>query len=440
VFDATSTDNAAPQIRQFASTVNLGVSIGEDKRRKINLSLLLKHFMAFGKHTNGDFCIDPLNGSVQCIANAINIPTTKEGLELYHQHRIVADGIRGEINVSMSKTMGDMKDVRKYLIKEKFYVSQASLVLVDARAIGVVLQMDQNLTFCDDIKTSICDIVRDDMPISVFIKCVREVNDKSETPRFNNGLAIQVAIKDGKKIESYTEKLSKVIEFLNEHGNHPILSQCVFIPFGRGAAINPPTFCSLIRIQNELVHNIQHVEMHRLADIDIDRHLGNNIDDGEDISNSIREIFLEASNDSCERLFHLIERTMKSDTTRAVFTKQNQDTCNEILNDIDTWFSSKLIDSQSSITFRAHPSVKVFTSIIDQRKSQHQVKFNAYDQLIPKRFCSVNPNEPGEYFDTSPLRIPNLRINVSYASEVITPSPSPDPPESNHVVFRPTLT
>jgi hypothetical protein len=184
--------------------------------------------------------------------------------------------------------MGDMKDVstpfRKYLNKEKVYVSQAFLGLVDAMIIGVMLQTDRNLTFRDDIKTSICEIMRDDTPISVFTKCVREVNSKSDNPRFTNGLAIQVAIKDGKETEAYTEKLSKVMEFVNDHGNHPLISQCVFVPFGRGAAIDPPTFCSLICMQNEFLHNIQHVEIHGLADIEIHRHLGKDMDDGEDIS------------------------------------------------------------------------------------------------------------------------------------------------------------
>jgi hypothetical protein len=46
---------------------------------------------------------------------------TKEEAELYYQHRIVGDGVRGKTNVAMSKTMGDMKDFatpfRKYLNK-----------------------------------------------------------------------------------------------------------------------------------------------------------------------------------------------------------------------------------------------------------------------------------------------------------------------------------
>jgi hypothetical protein len=78
----------------------------------------------------------------------------------------------------------------------------------------------------------------------VFTKRVRKINAKSNNPRFTNGLAIQVAIKGGKEMETYTEKLSKAMEFVNEHGNHPILSQCVLVPFGRGAAIDPPNFAT----------------------------------------------------------------------------------------------------------------------------------------------------------------------------------------------------
>jgi hypothetical protein len=113
------------------------------------------------------------------------------------------------------------------LKKGKVYVSQASLGLVDHRIIGVMLQTDPNLTFRDDIKTSIYDIMRDDTPIYVSTKCVRESNIKFDNPRCTNGLAIQVDIKDGKETEAYTKKLSKAMEFVNEHGNHPILYQCV---------------------------------------------------------------------------------------------------------------------------------------------------------------------------------------------------------------------
>jgi hypothetical protein len=80
VVHAAFSDNAAPHIRQFAGTINLGFSVGEDKRSIINVYLLLKHVMAFAKHTDGAFRIDPMNGSEQCITNPSNTPTTKEGV------------------------------------------------------------------------------------------------------------------------------------------------------------------------------------------------------------------------------------------------------------------------------------------------------------------------------------------------------------------------
>jgi hypothetical protein len=83
------------------------------------------------------------------------------------------------------------------------------------------------------------------------------------------------------------------MECVNEHGNHPVISQCVFVPFGRGAAVDQNTFYSLICMQNEFLHNIKHVEIHGLSDIDIELHLGINNEDGEYYANSIREIILE---------------------------------------------------------------------------------------------------------------------------------------------------
>jgi hypothetical protein len=102
-------------------------------------------------------------------------------------------------------------------------------------------------------------IMDENTPLSVFAKRVIELNPANDNPRFTNGLAIQVAIKDGKETEAYTEKLAKSMEYINDHGNHPVLSQCVFVPFGRGAAINHNTFGSLIRMQNEFLHNFKHV-------------------------------------------------------------------------------------------------------------------------------------------------------------------------------------
>jgi hypothetical protein len=60
----------------------------------------------------------------------------KEGIDLYFKHKVVKDGVRGNINVTMSKSIVQMKEntsiFRAYLNKEKVYVSQVSLGLVDA--------------------------------------------------------------------------------------------------------------------------------------------------------------------------------------------------------------------------------------------------------------------------------------------------------------------
>jgi hypothetical protein len=198
-------------------------------------------------------------------------------------------------------------------------------------------------------------------------------------------LAIQVAIKYGKETEAFTDKLSKATEFGNEQGNHPILLTCVFVPFGRGAAIDQDTCCSLIDIHHELLHNVHHVEIHGLADIDIDRHLGHDLDDGEDLTNSICEILLDACDDNGLHPFHSVERTMKYDTVQSVFSKQNQDECNAILNDLATLLSAKCINGDTITAFRAQHAVHVYISTIEERKPQHHVKLIAYAKRIATR-------------------------------------------------------
>jgi hypothetical protein len=167
-----------------------------------------------------------------------------------------------------------------------------------------MLQTDLLLTFRDDIKSSIVDIMNDDTPMSVFAKGLCEVNPTKDNPRFTNGSAIQVAIKDGKQTDQYTEKLAKAMEYVNKDGNHPVLSWFVFVPFGRGASIDQNTLCSLIRMQNEFLHNIQHVELHGLANIDIKFHLGNDSSNGEDYSRSIRDLLLDERDIDDQRIFH----------------------------------------------------------------------------------------------------------------------------------------
>jgi hypothetical protein len=65
-----------------------------------------------------------------------------------------------------------------------------------------MLQIYPTLTFRDDIKASIMDIMGDNTPLSVFAKRVRELKAAIDNLLFTNGLAIQVAIKDGKTIEA----------------------------------------------------------------------------------------------------------------------------------------------------------------------------------------------------------------------------------------------
>jgi hypothetical protein len=102
------------------------------------------------------------------------IPTWKEGIDLYFQHKTVKDGVGGKVNVTIEKLIGQMKEmnsaVHTYLNKEKVYVSHVTLGLVYARLIGVFLQADPNLTCRDDLKEAIMDVMADGTPISIFHK------------------------------------------------------------------------------------------------------------------------------------------------------------------------------------------------------------------------------------------------------------------------------
>jgi hypothetical protein len=209
VFHEFSTPNAPPKVQHFVGTVNLDFSIRENKRSDTNIYILLKRVMAFAKQTNTKFRIEPLNGSAQCINNPSSIPTTKESVDLYYQHRVVTDIIRGKLNVATTRTMGEMKEhathFHNYLNQDKVYISPAVMGLADTRIIGVVLQTDPRLTFRDYIKATIIDIMSNKTALSVF----------ADNPRFTNDLAIQVVIKDGNETEAYIEKLTKAMEFVN---------------------------------------------------------------------------------------------------------------------------------------------------------------------------------------------------------------------------------
>jgi hypothetical protein len=55
IFHAKQTDNATRQVHQFVGDINLGFTINEDRHNGINVDLLLKCVMDFGKHTDADF-------------------------------------------------------------------------------------------------------------------------------------------------------------------------------------------------------------------------------------------------------------------------------------------------------------------------------------------------------------------------------------------------
>jgi hypothetical protein len=169
--------------------------------------------MSYDKQTDTEFRLEPLNGSGQRITNPSNIPSSKDDINLYYQQKVIADGIIGKVKVTMSRTMGELKDMstpfRKYLNQDNIYVSPAVLGLIDTHIIGVILQTDPLLIFRNDIKVSIIDIMHYDTPMPLFAKSVREVNPSNDNPHFTNGLSIQVPIKDGKQTEQYTEKLAK---------------------------------------------------------------------------------------------------------------------------------------------------------------------------------------------------------------------------------------
>jgi hypothetical protein len=328
----------------------------------------------------------------------------------------------------MTRKIGAMKDPAtpfcKYLNQDKVYVSPAVLGLVDTHTTGVMLQTDPQLTFRDDIKASIMDIMNDNTSLSVFAKRVRELKPANGNPRSTNGLTIQVAIKEVKDVEAYTEKRAKAMDYINDHDNHPVLSQCVFVLFGRGAAIDQNNFHSLIRMQNEFLHNVKHVKSHGLFDIDTERHRDTDTEDDDEYANTIREALLEECDIDGQRIFHSIERTIKSDTTRAIFSKQNEILCNSILSYLYNWLTSKFIGANNNLTFRKSDTVRVFISIIDQRKNQNQVKYNAYASHIAKHFCTENPNEASESFDTASAHTPKRCINIYYADAAAMSSPT----------------
>jgi hypothetical protein len=183
-------------------------------------------------------------------------------------------------------------------------------------------------------------------------------------------------------------------------------------------------------------------------DIDIEFNLGNEPNDVEDYYSSIRDLFLDLLLDELDIagqcIFHSIERTMKSDTTQALFSKQNEILCNSILSDLDSWLIIKLYEALQQVAFHKEAEVRVLASAINKRETQNQVKFNVYvyASRISKRFFSHNPNGATESFDTAPVNTPKHSINLTYADAAAVISISqdqyPTPYSTNDTMPDPT--
>jgi hypothetical protein len=107
IFHDTVKTAEPPMIRIFTCTLEIGFMTGTTYT--INVCTLLKRFFSFALKTDRDFRTQSLQGGDQSIAWPNMTPVTKEGIDLYFQHKIVKYGVRGKINVTMSKSIGQMK-------------------------------------------------------------------------------------------------------------------------------------------------------------------------------------------------------------------------------------------------------------------------------------------------------------------------------------------
>jgi hypothetical protein len=117
---------------------------------------------------------------------------------------------------------------------------------------------------------------------------------------------------------------------------------------------------------------------------------------------------------------------MKEDTDRVLFTEPNQDLCQLILEDIDTWMANTFEHSDDPTAYQKDHNVNIFSTTTDQHKSQQQVKFGAYAKIVVKKICAFNQNEATHDFEYAPSRPKKLRITVSYAAEVAYPVYRPE--------------
>jgi hypothetical protein len=99
----------APLVRSFTGTLEIGFSIGSAVN--VDVSVMLKLFLSYVQKTDPNFRILPLKGGNQSIFYSNGIPTTKEGIDLYFQSKIGKDGVGCKITVTMSRSIGQVKDM-----------------------------------------------------------------------------------------------------------------------------------------------------------------------------------------------------------------------------------------------------------------------------------------------------------------------------------------
>jgi hypothetical protein len=96
---------------------------------------------------------------------------------------------------------------------------------------------------------------------------------------------------------------------------------------------------------------------------------------GELLNSSIRQLLMDEVDVEGEPISQSVERTMKDDTNRVLFTEPKQDLCRFILDDINTWMANKFEHSDDPTAYREDHHTTIFSTTTDQRKSQQQVKF-----------------------------------------------------------------
>jgi hypothetical protein len=92
VFHAPAKQVEDPLMRSFTGTLEISFSIGSSV--DVNVSALIKRFLSYALKTDPKFRIIPFQGGNKSIVYPNGIPTMKEGIELYVQHKMAKYGVR----------------------------------------------------------------------------------------------------------------------------------------------------------------------------------------------------------------------------------------------------------------------------------------------------------------------------------------------------------